>query len=101
MLRKRSFSEMAKFLIEVPHEAEEVACARAVQTLLKTGSHFLTHADFGCLDGEHTAWINVEAGNKEEARAILPPEYRSNAKIVQLNKFSLDEIDELLKHHKD
>ena len=44
MLRKRSFSEMAKFLIEVPHEAEEVACARAVQTLLKTGSHFLTHA---------------------------------------------------------
>jgi hypothetical protein len=91
---------MPKFLIEVSHEAEEMACARAIQTLLKTGSHFLTHADFGCLDGVHKAWIIVEVENKEVARSILPTEYRSNAEIVQLNKFSLNEIDELLKHHK-
>ena len=51
---------MARFLIEVPHEAEKIACARAVQILLTTGSNFLTHADFVCLDGEHKAWIIVE-----------------------------------------
>ncbi len=90
---------MARFLIEVPHEAEEKACARAVQTLLKTGSHFLTNADFGCEDGEHKAWIIVDVENKETARAILPPEYRSLAKIVLLNKFSLEENGVILKYH--
>jgi hypothetical protein len=90
---------MARFFIEVPHEAETIACARAVKTLLKTGSHFLTHADFGCKDGEHKAWIIVDVENKEAARAILPTDSRSLAKIVQLNKFSLEEIDKLLKYH--
>lgn len=90
---------MARFLIEVPHEAEEIACARAVKTLLQTGSHFLTHADFGCMDGEHKAWIIVDVENKETARAILPTDSRSQAKIVQLNRFSLEELDDLLKHH--
>lgn len=90
---------MARFFIEVPHEAETVACARAVQILLNTGSHFLTHADFGCLDGEHKAWITVEVDNKDEARRILPPLYRAQAKIVQLNWFTMEELDELIRHH--
>jgi hypothetical protein len=92
---------MSRFLIEVPHEADKTACLRAAQTLLKTGSHFLTHADFGCLDGEHKAWIIVDVSNSEEARAILPTEYRSQSKIVQLNKFALEEIEKLLNHHED
>lgn len=90
---------MAKFLIEVPHEADLVACAHAVQIFLKTGSHFLTNADWGCSDGEHKAWIIIEVDNKEEARRILPAVYRSQAKIVRLNKFTMEEIDELLRHH--
>jgi hypothetical protein len=91
---------MARFLIEVPHEAEPVACLIAVQLLLATGSHYLTRADFGCYDGVHKGWITVEAENKEEARAILPPLYRSQANIVQLNKFTLEEINTLLQQHK-
>jgi hypothetical protein len=90
---------MARFLIEVPHEAEPVACARAVEIFLKTGSHFLTHADWGCRDGEHNAWIIVEVENKDEARSTLPPALRPQAKITQLNYFSLQEIDEILYHH--
>jgi hypothetical protein len=38
---------MPRFLIEVPHEAEKIACARAVRVLLQAGSHYLTHADIG------------------------------------------------------
>jgi hypothetical protein len=90
---------MARFLIEVPHEAERLACARAVEVFLKTGSHFLTHADWGCRDGEHNAWIIVEVENKDEARSTLPPALRPQAKITQLNYFSLQEIDEILYHH--
>ena len=92
---------MPRVLIEVPHETEKVACALAVRILLTTGSHFLTNADFGCLDGDHKAWIIVEGESKDEVRAILPPTYRSQAKIVKLNKFTLEEIEEVLRHHKD
>jgi hypothetical protein len=90
---------MARFLIEVPHEPERVACARVVEIFLKTGSHFLTHADWGCKDGEHKAWIIAEVDSKQEARSILPPTLRSQAKIVQLNYFTIDEIEIILRHH--
>jgi len=91
----------ARFLIEVPHEATPVACALAAQTLLKTGSHFLTRADWGCKDGEHKAWIIVEVDNRDEARGIVPPAFRCQAKVVQLNAFSLEDIEAILSQHKE
>ena len=91
---------MARFLIEVPHEAEIVACAKAIRVLLSTGSHFLTNADWGCKDGDHRGWIIVDVGSREEALGILPPTYRHEAKVVQLNKFTLAEIDEIITYHK-
>jgi hypothetical protein len=90
---------MTRFLIEIPHEADPVACARAIHILLKSGSHFLTNADWGCTDGEHMAWIIVEANTKEEVEHVIPPAYRPQAKIVKLNKFKLEDIEELIKHH--
>lgn len=92
---------MARFLIEVPHEAKTNECAQAAKILISTGSHYLAHADFGCLDGEHKAWIVVDVADKKEARFILPVPFRHQAKIVQLNKFSLAELEEILRHHED
>jgi len=90
---------MPRFLIEVHHEPEVLACARVVQVFLATGSHFLTHADWGCMDGEHSAWIVVEVDSKEEARSILPPAFRAQAKIVGLNKFTMEQIERIISHH--
>jgi hypothetical protein len=90
---------MARFLIEVPHEPSEKECALAAKILLSTGSHYLTHADFGCTDGEHKAWVIVDVDSKEEARFVLPAVYRRQAKIVKLNKFSLPQLEDLLAHH--
>jgi hypothetical protein len=90
---------MDRFLVEVPHEAETVACARAVEILLKTGSHFLSHAEWGCMDGVHKGWIILEAENKEQARNMLPPAYRHQSTVVKLNKFTLEQIDQILMHH--
>ena len=90
---------MPRFLIEVPHEAERVACARVVEIFLKTGSHFLTHADWGCKDGEHKAWIIADVNSREEARSIIPTAMRTQAKIVQLYYFTMEEIDEILHQH--
>jgi hypothetical protein len=90
---------MARFLIEVPHNPEVQACARVVQVFLASGSHFLAQADWGCKDGFHSAWMIVEAIDKEEARNIIPPAFRSQAKIVGLNKFTMEEIDSIMGVH--
>ena len=90
---------MPKYLLEVPHEAERLICARIVRDFLSTGSHFLTHTDWGCHDGVHTGWITVEVDSKDEARMILPPAARSKARIVELNKFTIEQMDEIIKEH--
>jgi hypothetical protein len=38
--------------------------------------------------------------NKEEARRVLPPAFRSQAKIVSLNRFSMEEIDDIVSKHR-
>ena len=90
---------MARFLIEVPHDSDPGECARAIQFFLRSGSHFMTRADWGCMDGVHKAFIVLEVDSKEEARSVVPPVFRSRAKIVKLNKFTIEEIDEVLRRH--
>ena len=90
---------MDRFLINVPHESEASACIDVVQIFLETGSHYLTHADWGCKDGVHEAWMIVDAGDRDEATQIVPPPFRSKARVVKLNHFSLEEIEELKRHH--
>jgi hypothetical protein len=89
----------SRFLIEVPHEEGTVACARAVEVFLSSGSHFVSHADWGCYDGVHKAWIVVEAESKDEARRVVPPVFRAQAKIVKLNAFTLKDIQSILASH--
>jgi hypothetical protein len=90
---------MARFLIEIPHEEPTLACARIVQAFLTSGSHLLTNADWGCMDGVHTAWIVVDADSKADARSMIPPAFRAGAKIISLNKFTLQAVEEVLKKH--
>jgi len=90
---------MAKFLIEVPHDADTVACSRVVHVFLTSGSHFLANAEWGCLDGDHRAWMIVDVENEAEARAIVPPAFRADAYVVGLNRFELEKIERFLKKH--
>jgi hypothetical protein len=90
---------MPRFLIEVPHESSPLECLRAVQVMQQSGSHFITGAEYGCGDGIHKAWVMVDVDDRNEARALLPPLYRSSATVVQLNRFTVEEIDALLRQH--
>ena len=91
---------MAKFLIEVPHGGTMAECTRAIDVFLRSGSHFLTHADWGCKDGEHKAWIVLEVDSKEEARNVVPSIFQAEAKVVQLNTFTKQDFDDLMQSHK-
>lgn len=90
---------MASYLIEVPHAPKKRACALAAQAFLQTGSHFLANADWGCLDGDHRAWMTVDADSREQAESILPRTVRPMAKIVRLNRYTLQDVDEILEQH--
>ena len=88
---------MNRYLIEVEHEPRKEACDRAVTTLLSTGSHFLTNADWGCMDGVHKGWFIVEADSKEEAKRIVPVEYRNSTHVISVVKFNLKDVEGKLK----
>lgn len=90
---------MPRFLIEVPHSPDELACARVVKVFLSSGSHYLTHAEWGCMDGVHSAWMVVEVANKEEALHIVPAAFRHDARITRVTHFKLDKIEETIRRH--
>ena len=51
------------------------------------------------MNAEHSAWIIVEADNKEEARYVVPPAFRADAKIIGLNKLTMEQIECIMSHH--
>jgi len=90
---------MPKFLIEVPHEPDALACARVAQVFLASGSHFLTNAEWSCIDNVHSAWMIVEVDSKADARAILPPAFRDQARILHVTHFKLAAVEETIRRH--
>ncbi len=90
---------MAKYLVEVSHSPERTSCLRSVQILLSTGNHFLTNADWGCMDGEHKAWFIMDATDKDEVKMVIPPAFRPQARIIRLHTFTIDELDEMYRLH--
>jgi hypothetical protein len=83
---------MSSFLIEVPHGNNKEECNHAIKVFLESGSHFLSNADWGCKDNQHKAWLRVDVEDKEAALRIIPPLYRSRANIIQLNKYTKEEM---------
>jgi hypothetical protein len=87
---------MPRYLIELPHGDERVACIRSLHAIDEFGSHFVTHADWGCDDGVHCAWLIAELDSREDAMHLIPRDMRQDARIVQLNKFTREEIATLI-----
>lgn len=92
---------MTRYLIEVPHENNKDACKQAVQAFMQTGSHFMTNADWGCGDDEHKAWFIADLDSKEQAMSILPPLFRENAKVIELQQFTPEGADHTIAQHGD
>src|SRR5580765_5724608 len=90
---------MPRFLIEVPHDPDPVACTRVIHVFLSTGSHFLTNAEWGCKDNVHKAWMLVDVESRQEALAIVPPMFRHEALVVAVRHFSMAEIEPAIRKH--
>jgi hypothetical protein len=88
---------MPKFLIEVKHADDYAGCVKALDALRALGSHLVSHADFGCEDGVHCGWLVVDVADRDEAELIVPPALRADARIIQLRRWSPDEIAAMVK----
>lgn len=87
---------MPRFLIECQHSSEYEGCVRALDAIMKLGSHLITNAEWGCEDGVHKGWLIVDVDSREEAIQVVPPQYREEARVILLRKWSRTEIEEML-----
>jgi len=62
-------------------------------------SHFLTNAEWGCYDGDPPLLDGRRRGQQGGGARHRAAGLRAQSRIVQLNSFTMDEIDELLRKH--
>ena len=80
---------MNTYFMEVPHSEED--CAKAIQLLHIRG--YVEKLHWGCKAGNHTAVIIMEADNKERVLNMLPPLMRDQARVIQLNEYSPEQVE--------
>ena len=83
---------MARFMIEITHPDPMVTPARAQHALERRGSHFVTRAEHGCCDGVPRSWLVVDVANRADAQRIVPPEFRRDARVVQLQHYAQQRV---------
>jgi len=88
---------MPRFLIEFCHSSEYEGCVRALDAIMQYGSHIITNAEWGCEDGVHTGWLIADLDSREEALQLVPPQYRTDTRLIQLRTWSRTEIEEMKK----
>ncbi|HEX9655602.1 MAG TPA: hypothetical protein VGB89_01655 [Bacteroidota bacterium] len=84
---------MDRYLVVSPHTDED--CKNALKQVLAAG--YLTHFEWGCMDGDHTGWVILEAENAKEALMVVPTGQRASAKAIKLAKFSQADVEKM--HH--
>jgi hypothetical protein len=82
---------MHRYLVSVPHTAEE--CMQAISDFDEAKQ--LGKFEFGCKDGDHTAYAVVSAKDADAVRAMVPEKQRANAKVVMLSKFTPEQLKEM------
>lgn len=90
--KKAEKAEKAKstYLITCSHTPE--TCLAALDAMSSAGKEALAKCEWGCKDGDHTAYMMVQASSKEDALAKLPEDARKDAKATMLVKFTQEDI---------
>jgi len=86
----QSAAKLERFLIIAPHTPE--SCLKALDDMEAYSPALLTKTDWGCMAGDHTGYVVVEAASEQAARDLLPPSARAAARVVKLNKFTEEQI---------
>jgi hypothetical protein len=85
-------------MIQLPHGGDSKVCKRAIVAIERYGGHLFTNVEWGCKAGVHSGWLIVDLSKREEAILMVPPEFRKDAVIVELNRFTKDEVAAWVAH---
>jgi hypothetical protein len=83
---------MPRYLIELTHATDHITCVKVLDAIERQGSHLLTHLHWGCRTGIHSGWMIDEFASVEEARQIVPPDFREEARVVEVSQFSKADV---------
>ncbi|HLF77172.1 MAG TPA: hypothetical protein VJB57_06725 [Dehalococcoidia bacterium] len=81
---------MARYIVEIEHTPED--CVAALDSVVAMSKELIGRFDWGCKAGAHTGWAVMEARDEATARMLLPTVARQSAKVVQLNKFTVEDV---------
>ena len=88
---------MARYFVEIAHTSED--CVEALDSIVAMSKEFINRFDWGCHAGEHTGLAIVEAADEKVARMMLPTSVRRQARVVLLNKFTVEDVQSFHKDH--
>ena len=88
---------MARYIVEIAHTSED--CVEALNSIVAVSREFINRFDWGCKAGDHTGWAIVEAGDESVARMMLPTSLRRGARVVAVNKFTVEDVQSFHKDH--
>lgn len=87
---------MPRFLIEIQHANDYVGCVKALDALMRSGSHLISQAEFGCEDGVHCGWLIAELDSREDAQRMVPPQFRADTRVIQLRRWTREEMEAMV-----
>ncbi|MEN6371568.1 MAG: hypothetical protein ABFD64_06085 [Armatimonadota bacterium] len=82
---------MPTFMVESSHTKEE--CVQSLDELKNKEPEILDKMEFGCMSGVHTGWATVDAANESEVRNMIPSDLRDKARVVEVSKFTPEQIE--------
>lgn len=94
-MAKPAMPMMSMFLIESPHTPEE--CMAVMDEAAKTKD--LGNWEWGCMDGNHTAYRMVKAKDEAAAMAMVPANVRDKAHVYKLTKMTPAMLEGAHKQH--
>ncbi len=77
------------YLVTSTHTPEE--CLASMDQVAKN-KKLLEKAEWGCMSGDHTVYLRIDAKSPEDAINQLPEHERKNAKAVKLTKLTAAQI---------
>ena len=84
---------MSRYAVQSMHTAD--GCLQTLDDVLGLGPDALARYDFACAVGDHSnhiCYTTVEAIDSVAARATLPPSVRAQAQVVEVGKFTPEQI---------
>lgn len=81
---------MPRYFVETAHTPAE--CLNALDDITAHDVKLLDSCQFGCNSGNHTGFAFLDGANEQEVKARLPQSLRQKARVVPVERISVDQI---------